>query len=158
MNTHVILTFSGMHYPCTERQALKILNGAGNQDAVFIINGNALKWKSISDVVTIEMYNTHFAKKREQLEVPTYKNLAGIGIGGMVKKPKSVKMLEQMIIGVRNYMKSTKDRPIFPNGKDPRWYSGSQDTVDLLKKLENQLEILKKQENDLLISQGVGNN
>lgn len=135
--THAIITYSKVHHLITGSQAKAI--SLLPPDGEAMLNGQLLKRNNVADILTIDEYYRNFPQKR--LQVQGYKDLtlpAGKGIDGIIRSS-SVKALEEMKKGLENYLNSSEQNPIAPNGKDKRWHKGTEEPVELLLKIQNKI-------------------
>lgn len=96
--THVIITYTGGHYKITEQQE-KILQRVG-QDQIIEVEGNKIKGRNISEVMTIEKYHETFPNKKPEYhnypKLPEYEE-------NIFTKSKRIKSLESIIAGFKKH-------------------------------------------------------
>jgi hypothetical protein len=105
MNTYVVITIAGAHYPITSSQRDTIMRMEMDQEV--IIDGCTVKLRHISEIMTTQKYYETYPKKRPAF-TDNYKQLPGMGMAGVIKQAKRKDMLEGIIKGLKNYITSNK--------------------------------------------------
>jgi hypothetical protein len=118
--THAIITFSGVHYLITAEQELALRSKGNNED--IIINGNTLRVKNISDILTLEKYYETYPDRKPDI-LPEYKQLPEWTINRYMQRKSC---LQKMINGFKQYI-AEKDGKV------------SQGCLSQLKHMENKL-------------------
>ncbi len=123
MKKCVIMTYSGIHYIVEEEKALNISSLA--PDGEVMLDGNLVKYKNISDIISLDKYIESFPDKRPQY-FDRYKNIESYGFDGTIKHAKG-DALKGMIKGLKNYISGDQ-------------YQGTNAPLELLEKMENKLK------------------
>lgn len=148
--THAIITYSKIHYLVTADQANTASMLKKDEERKF--DGNLIKGSNISDIVTLDKYYETFPDKRPAQSLfrndPKLFEQKKFNIENL-----TIKGLEQLIKGLGKYISSTEQNPIMPNGKEKRWYRGTQEPIELFEKFT---KILKQKQNETTLSEKQG--
>jgi len=135
MNTHVIVTYTGVHYFVTAEQEVSLRSKALDEELV--VEGCILKVKNIADILTTaKYYETHPRKK--PVNADRFKTLEGMGFAGMIKNSRET-AIKGIINGLKQYLNSTEENPIKNRDGEIRYYRGTDAQKELLKLAEASL-------------------
>lgn len=126
--SHVIITYTGVHYPITAEQEINLRSMS--MDDELTLSGNIVKVRNIADVLTMAKYYETYPKRRPA-QTDRYKEIPGMGLLGVVEHVKDKDYaLKGMIKGLKNFI--NREHP--PEGSQSR---------DILKQMEKKLELAK---------------
>lgn len=109
------------------------------------IGENLIAFSAISKILTNDEYYAQYPeenRKKQEQKALEYKNFNGLGFRGVIDLAKTTFALESMIKGMKQYLASTPEKPVCPNGVDKRWYKGGEEPKELLQLMENKLKLL----------------
>ncbi len=101
--THVIMTYSKIHYKITEEQAIEAASLQNNEERS--IAGNLIRRANISDIVTMEKYYETFPNRRPTMS-DMYKKLPTGGFETLVKNSPD-RALRGFIAGLQRHINKT---------------------------------------------------
>lgn len=146
MKSHAIITYSKIHHLVTEDQAIKISMLPPDGEAM--LDGQLLKRNNIADIITIENYYKNFPQKKDQQSLlpqndPKLLEERPLGINGVIRQTNNVFALDQIARGIKKYMSSTESNPVRPNGKDARWFKGTNSPQEILDQINKKIRLIQ---------------
>lgn len=110
------------------------------------IGENLIAFSAISKILTNDEYYAQYPeenRKKQEQKALEYKNFDGLGIKGIINRTESASAIKQMIRGLKDYIASTPEKPVCPNGVDKRWYKGTNDPLEILEMMETKLRLVE---------------